>query len=355
MSNEKELFTACRLLFGEDIEPSHGFLGYLRMEGIAGAFKKKALQYHPDRALLSGLSKPQAQDHFIRLQGACHILREHVKSQQANGKTNSYDENKPQSGHTSYENELPQKQLLFGRFLYHSGIVDFRQIVQALAWQKSGRLKLGELAVKLGYLNRKSVNLILNCSRDDGNSRFGKTAWRLGLLSQNQIQKLLQDQRRQQKKIGEFFVKQGVLNALELEMLLSRWKEHNRQVQSIVDGGKRMESDERRKHTRVHFCTTVDVTFSDTSYIDYATENLSTQGVFVDNIPNRTLGEPCHITLKLTGSAEELALSMQAEVIRLENNGIGLHFTDIDIDSFSHLRRIIYYNSDGGSGTKNTL
>lgn len=329
MNKEKDLFEACRLLFGEEIKISWGFLGYLREEGIAGAFRKKALEVHPDRALSSGLSKAEAQNAFVRLQDACRILRQHVSTLQS----------QPQA-----RNVLPEKQLLFGRFLYYTGIVGSRQIIQALAWQKSGRLKVGELAVRLGYLQRDSINVILNSAC--GNSRFGVTAWELGLLQKNEIQKILQYQRRQQKKIGQFFVEQGVINRAELEVLLSRCRDHNKQVQSIVAGEKRMATDERRRNTRVPFCTTVDVTFNDASYTDYATGNLSTHGVFVDNIPNRTMGDGCRVVLNLTGSTENLTLTMKAEVVRLTKAGIGLHFTDIDLDSYSHLRKIIYYNSN---------
>ncbi len=336
MSNEKDLFAACRLLFGEEIVISRGFLAYLKEEGISGAFRKKALELHPDRWALSGLSEMEAQNGFVLLQDACKILRHHVRTRK----------NLQPAGTI-----LPEKQLLFGRFLYHTGIVDFRQIVQALAWQKTGRLKLGELAVKFGYLDRNAVNVILNRTSDSGNSRFGRTAWELGLLTQDEIQKLLQYQRRQQKKIGQFFVEQGVINRVELDVLLSRWQEHNKQVQSIASGGKRMGTDERRQNNRVPFCATVDMTFEDISYADCATENLSTQGVFVDNIPGRALKDACDITLKLTGTSESLILSMKAEVVRLTKDGIGLHFTDIDLDSYSHLRRIIYYNSNDTDAT----
>lgn len=329
MNNERELFAACRLLFGEEIELSSGFLSYLREEGIAGAFRKKALEFHPDRALLFGLSQREAQAAFVSLQDACRILRQHVSARQA----------QPQAG-----NVLPEKQLLFGRFLYHAGIVDYRQIVQALAWQKSGRLKIGELAVRLGYLKLDSIKVVLNASH--GTKRFGLTAWELGLLEKGEIEKLLRHQRHQQKKIGQFFVEQGVVNRIELEVLLSRWREHNKQVQTIVAGGNRMATDERRKNTRVPFRTTADVTFDDASYTDCATADLSTHGVFVDNISNRIVGDSCRIVLKLTGSTENLTLSMKGEVIRLTNAGVGLHFKEIDLDSYSHLRQIIIYNSD---------
>jgi hypothetical protein len=329
MRNEKDLFAACRLLFGEEIELSLDFLSYLREEGIAGAFRKKALECHPDRAILSGGSKAEAQNAFYRLQDARRILRQHVSSRQRRAQT---------------ANLLPEKRLLFGRFLYYVGIADFRQIVQALAWQKSGRLRIGELAVKMGYLQHDSINVILDSARRK--SRFGLTAWELGLLQKDEIQKILQYQRGQQKKIGQFFVEQGVISQAELEALLSRWREHNEQIQSNFVGGKSMVTNERRKHTRVPFRTAVDVAFKDAFYTDCATENISTHGVFIDNILNRNQGDGCRIVLKLTGSTENLTLSIKGKVCRLTKDGIGLQFEGVDLDSYSHLRNIIHFNSN---------
>lgn len=107
-----------------------------------------------------------------------------------------------------------------------------------------------------------------------------------------------------------------------------------------------MAQDERRKNTRVEFHTSVDVSFPDASYQACPTENLSTKGVFVDNIPGRALGDSCDIILRLEGSEPPLQLTMSGEVVRLEKNGVGIHFQETDLDSFSHLRQIVYYNSE---------
>jgi len=107
-----------------------------------------------------------------------------------------------------------------------------------------------------------------------------------------------------------------------------------------------MEDHERRKHTRVDFCNRADLVFAETSCSARPTKNLSTKGVFVENVHNRILGEQCSITLHLTGSIESFSLCMQGVVARVTDNGIGLYFTDIDLEAFTLLRRIITYNCD---------
>lgn len=103
---------------------------------------------------------------------------------------------------------------------------------------------------------------------------------------------------------------------------------------------------ERRKNTRVPFQTTADVVFNGQRYSQCATENLSVKGVSVLGITGHEVGESCDISLALSGSTSELKLLMKGKIVRTEADRIGLHFTEVDLDSFYHLKNIIYYNSE---------
>ena len=103
---------------------------------------------------------------------------------------------------------------------------------------------------------------------------------------------------------------------------------------------------ERRKNTRVPFQTTADVVFHDRSYKQCATENLSIKGVSVLGITGHTMGETCDISLALSGSTSHLRLAMKGKIVRVDTDRIALNFSEIDLDSFYHLKNIIYYNSD---------
>lgn len=103
---------------------------------------------------------------------------------------------------------------------------------------------------------------------------------------------------------------------------------------------------ERRKNTRVSFQATADVSFAGKQYTGCETENLSVKGVSVLGISDHVLGEKCDISLALSGSTSELILDMKGEVVRVEGNRTGFHFIEIDLDSFYHLKNIIYYNSE---------
>ena len=106
------------------------------------------------------------------------------------------------------------------------------------------------------------------------------------------------------------------------------------------------EHDDRRHNVRVSFHATVDLDFAGHKYTGCETENLSTKGVLVLGIDDRSQGDTCEMALHLTGCSDDISLTMQGEVVRTLDEGIGIHFTEIDLDSYTHLRNIIYYNAE---------
>lgn len=185
---------------------------------------------HPDRALVSGLSLQSCREEFTALQGARTSLQEYIAAREYCS-LRVTDFNKALKIKDMPPAALPEEKLLFGRFLYRLGIIDWRQLIMALAWQKSGRPRIGELGVKMGYLNRHAVLMILKKSVRTG--AFGITAHKMGLLSAEQVRQLLLQQKRQQKKIGRFFVENGLLNSRQLTDLLSQCQQHNRRIERI--------------------------------------------------------------------------------------------------------------------------
>ncbi len=103
---------------------------------------------------------------------------------------------------------------------------------------------------------------------------------------------------------------------------------------------------EKRRTTRVKFHTSIDLKFDDTFYEHCKILDLSVKGVFVLGITDRSQGQECEVTLQLSGASSELKLKMKARIVRMTENGIGLYFHEVDLDSFSHLKYIVYYNSE---------
>ncbi len=103
---------------------------------------------------------------------------------------------------------------------------------------------------------------------------------------------------------------------------------------------------ERRKNTRVAFQTIADISFGAKVYRQCETADLSMKGMSVKGVGDRKVGELCGVSLALSGSSSRLVLRMKGEVVRVDEDNIGLHFTEIDLDSFYHLKNIVYYNAD---------
>ncbi|MDH4320226.1 MAG: PilZ domain-containing protein [Desulfobulbaceae bacterium] len=103
---------------------------------------------------------------------------------------------------------------------------------------------------------------------------------------------------------------------------------------------------EKRHNTRVPFHTTITVRFHDKTFAHCETRDLSLKGVFVMGVTGpRAKGDRCELSLHLSGTSSDLSLQMRGEVVRVLDDGVGLHFSEIDLDSFYHLKNIIYYNS----------
>ena len=102
----------------------------------------------------------------------------------------------------------------------------------------------------------------------------------------------------------------------------------------------------RRKNSRVVFQATISLSFAGSRYEQCETQDLSLRGVFVKDIGGHALGDKCDAVLCLTGTTSKLCLQMKGEVVRIAEEGIGLRFVEIDLDSFYHLKNILYYNSE---------
>ncbi len=105
-----------------------------------------------------------------------------------------------------------------------------------------------------------------------------------------------------------------------------------------------MGGDEKRGNTRVSFQATITLRFADTTYENLETRDLSLRGVFVKGVSGRLTGDQCRVSLRLSGTSSDLSLEMSGQVVRVEKDGIGLHFDEIDLDSFYHLKNIVYFN-----------
>jgi len=286
MLAERELFNACRVLFGAELNITRDFLEYLQFSGLKTAYRKRALETHPDRAAATGITdQHHHSDLFRQVQSAYENLSTYLDAREKGGiftpppsaftnnfrgagvkrptraRTRKTDQQGTHGANTAsdfrrqrqhrhkqqqqtnrtktqgqatwnidnlFSGAIPERELRLGHFLYYSGSISWRQIIQALVWQRSQRPRLGEIGRRFGWLNEQDILTVLQSRQTP--APFGRTAIILGLLTERQLQTLIWRQKSLQRKIGEFFIETEILATAELQELLLRHQQHNTRV-----------------------------------------------------------------------------------------------------------------------------
>ncbi len=262
---EQKLYRACKIIFGPELAVSHDFLQYLQESGLKSAYRQRALETHPDRCPTQGeFVKRRMTMMFHTVQQAYEDLNDFLedrknglypylsaprknKKQPESARADKAEQRKTSKKRTrrqrvvkprpAEENErnfktgnnqygsLPPRKLLFGHYLYYSGLIDWQTLIRALVWQRSQQPRLGEIGRRLGWLNKKDILTIM---RHRTRTRpFGRSAVELGVLSESQLKILLSQQKKYRKKIGGYFVEKNIMTSRQLGRLVEKCRRHN--------------------------------------------------------------------------------------------------------------------------------
>ncbi|HSR35642.1 MAG TPA: J domain-containing protein [Desulfurivibrionaceae bacterium] len=279
-TTEHELHRACEIIFGPELAVTREFLEYLQPAGVKSAYRKRAMETHPDRFASSALVLQQQDNElFHAVQRSYEHLLEFLKareqgfrlpyrpafrptawqhtrpptaqttprpqagrpSQHHNGfRAHASGTAKPNNGtafrqqqqqttawsaEQLYRGPIPNRRLLLGHFLYYSGIASWRMVVQALIWQRAQRPRIGELGQRFGLLQEEEIRQILRSKALL--EPFGVSAVAMGYLTETQLQVLIHHQKRLQKKFGAYFVENKILRPDQFAALLRQYHEHN--------------------------------------------------------------------------------------------------------------------------------
>jgi hypothetical protein len=251
----RDLYDACSVLFGTDIKVSSDFLKYVHLSGLKAAYRKRAFETHPDRATLLAAPAISLEEQFKELNLAYERLNTFIKypwkySQRihtiykttepsSTGRKRRTPETQDQrrqrsGGHQGsshnlndrfWRGNLPGKKLLVGRFLYYSGIITMRSLIEAIVWQKRQRPMVGSIAAHWNWMAHDDVRFIL--SRRYPGEMFCECALRCGFINPNQLKLLLWRQKVLQPKIGKFFISQNIVTSHEMERIVAQLRAHN--------------------------------------------------------------------------------------------------------------------------------
>lgn len=92
---------------------------------------------------------------------------------------------------------------------------------------------------------------------------------------------------------------------------------------------------QKRQFERVDCRTEALVTYYDLSFKGEV-ENLSLKGLFVKTDQKVDMNEPVGVTVYFNGESGQFSFSLQGKVVHVAENGIGVNFQKIDMDSLVH-------------------
>lgn len=249
--DESEVLAAFKLLFALDMPGSRAILHSVKRSEIKTAYRKRAMQTHPDLFATYGEEyQRRCSERFVAVNNAYELLNNYMElkdkgfhfrqaqpaadraaaHQQYRGRgrpqANPFHERARETfGQFFWNRDVPGRALRFGEFLYYSGMIPWRSLIMALVWQGKQRPRLGEIAQRWRWLTEFQVKSLL-MERHPG-ERIGELLMHNGIISPFQLNLLLWHQRRIQRPIGEYFVRQSLLSEREIQAVLRRQQEHN--------------------------------------------------------------------------------------------------------------------------------
>ncbi len=236
LASTEELLDACGVLFGPEVKVSPQFLHYIQPSGIKAAFRERALETHPDRAVALGKYEARMEDVFKEVVLAYEKLSASIKGdgivlvkKRANGgngrapaSPRAYDAD---FSDILYTGDIPRRELLFGRFLYYSGHISWRSLIQAITWQRNQRPRVGQIALEWGMLSRKEIHEII--TGRSASEKFGEAALRQGFINRLNLMAILGKQRGLHRPLGEYFVKRNQFTRLNMNWAAEEQRRHN--------------------------------------------------------------------------------------------------------------------------------
>jgi len=141
---DNELIYACKVLFAHQTGFDFDFIKALDPSGLKLAYRKKALETHPDRSKALGRTEEEMNSLFKEVSSAYKILAPFVAGKKAPYKLpkQSFSSPKPWPKKHSfkdryYHGSMPERELKIGQFLYYSGRVSWKALIRAIVWQRN--------------------------------------------------------------------------------------------------------------------------------------------------------------------------------------------------------------------------
>ncbi|MDA3956662.1 hypothetical protein [Oceanispirochaeta sp.] len=172
-------------------------------------------------------SKPDEPDRSVRAKNR-EAYKENISQKKSGRVKSDFTEKKKgtkDSGDFFYSGKTPARNLRFAEYLYYSGTISWTDLVQALVWQYRNRPKIGEMASETGLLVFEEILEILKEKKFG--ELFGEVAVRLGYLNRTNLTSLVREQKKLGLPIGHYFLSSHKMTQNILYKKLSENRRHN--------------------------------------------------------------------------------------------------------------------------------
>ncbi|WP_022851820.1 J domain-containing protein [Limisalsivibrio acetivorans] len=242
MMNNAELISCLSKLYGTRVSSPSPEL--LNSDSVKKQFRRMAMKLHPD--MNRGADEETSRrlgDSFISVNEAYKNLLGYLESSGAFTAPSSVfrqrSTEKPQysspgnsSGsqqraHTSRRKRdfIPSRKLSFEEYLYYTGIITWHDFIAAKIWIRAGRSRLGEIAIKWGWITRRDLEAVLPEKRFG--EQVGELMVRSGLITRFRLNVLLRLQKQMEPDVEEYFLSRGILSESRMMQHLTNMKYYN--------------------------------------------------------------------------------------------------------------------------------
>jgi hypothetical protein len=112
-----------------------------------------------------------------------------------------------------------------------------------------------------------------------------------------------------------------------------------------------MQRPEQRTKTRIKFETSATLEVEDLSLAaNTLSRDMSLDGIFIRTSEQVPLNAHCLVTITITGTTSTLTMRIKGRTIRQDRSGVAVRFTELEMDSYHHLKNIVLNNQVPDSG-----
>lgn len=112
-----------------------------------------------------------------------------------------------------------------------------------------------------------------------------------------------------------------------------------------------MQRPEQRTKSRIRFETSATLEVDQQSLsANTLSRDMSLDGIFIRTGEQVPLNVPCLVTITITGKTSTLTMRIKGRTIRQDQNGIAVRFSELEMDSYLHLKNIVLNNQVPDSG-----